>query len=167
MPAAGSRQESLGPAANSRRRFEDATALLSDPNPVVTARDASRRQTGVDSGGVDADLGDERSAAQRRPLPLLGLDTAQAAAGRLAGPEQGPAPIASLDGEVVLVNKTGPRFEAAMAYAHLDRLQFADADAALRTAAAALQPAARPGSTWVDIVEQEARRTGLLPPLAE
>jgi hypothetical protein len=105
------------------RRFADGSATVFDPNPIVTARDASLRQPGVDEGGVDTDLDSPELSAELRTLPLRDLDEGALLQGRLDGPYadvRGPLPFLSAN---LSINKSDPNFEAAMAYAHIDRIQ--------------------------------------------
>jgi hypothetical protein len=95
-----------------------------DPSPTVSARNAAMRQPGVDEGGVDTDLDSAELTAQLRSLPLREVDEGQLAFGRLVGPYvdvQGPLPL--LPGPEFSFTRGDPRFEATMAYAHLDRIQ--------------------------------------------
>ncbi len=108
------------------RRFLDGTAEVFDPNPVVRLQDHTIRQPGLDLWGVDTDL--PAFAEARTTLAVLEVDAAQLQRGRLLGPwvdVRAAAPIAlGASGELELdFGREDPRFEAAMAYAHLDRLQ--------------------------------------------
>ncbi|MBW3662159.1 MAG: M36 family metallopeptidase [Actinobacteria bacterium] len=111
-------------AIDDTRTFADGTASVFDPNPVVTLQDNSLRESGVDVFGVDTDLNDARLTAALVALPIRDVDVPQTVAGRLVGPwvsVQGPAPLPpTLD---LAFTRNDPRFETAMAYAHLDRLQ--------------------------------------------
>ena len=111
-------------AIEDTRRFADGTASLFDPNPVVTLQDNTLREPGIDMFGVDTDLNDAKLTAALVALPIRDVDVPQTAAGRLVGPwvsVQGPAPLPpTLD---LAFTRNDPRFETAMAYAHLDRLQ--------------------------------------------
>jgi hypothetical protein len=101
------------------------TAMVFDPNPVVRLKDTSLREPGVDQAGVDTDLDSPRLTAARTPMPLTGVDETRMLAGRLTGPWVdviGPGPMPVLDGKVDYT-RGDPRFEATMAYAHIDRLQ--------------------------------------------
>ena len=101
------------------------TATVFDPNPIVTLKNKEVRQPGVDEGGVDTDLDSEELTSALVELPLKDLDTASLPLGRLVGPYadvQGPAPLVSVDGNFAFT-KSDARFEATMAYAHIDRLQ--------------------------------------------
>jgi len=104
-------------------QYVDGSATVFDPNPVVTSRNTKMRQAGVDNV-VDTDLDSPELTKQLRTLPLKGLDATQLAAGRLVGPWVtvigSVAP--STDGKFAYT-RGDPRFEATMAYAHLDRLQ--------------------------------------------
>jgi hypothetical protein len=107
------------------RVSEAPTATVFDPNPIVTSRNKGLRQPGVDQAGVDTDIDSEELTGALVELPLKDLDTASLPAGRLQGPwadVQGPAPLASVDGNFAFT-RSDPRFEATMAYAHIDRLQ--------------------------------------------
>ena len=101
------------------------TATVFDPNPIVTSKDKDLRQPGVDEGGVDTDLDSDELTSALVELPLKDLDPNSLPLGRLVGPwadVQGPAPLVSVDGNFAFT-KSDPRFEATMAYAHIDRLQ--------------------------------------------
>ena len=107
------------------RVFDAPTATVFDPNPIVTQKDKGLRQPGVDENGVDTDIDSEELTAALVELPLKGLDASALPAGRLVGPNvdvQGPAPMVSVDGNFAFT-RSDPRFEATMAYAHIDRLQ--------------------------------------------
>lgn len=106
-------------------RYEDTTATVFDPNPVVALKDPSLRQPGVDTGGVDTDLDDPRLTGALVKLPIRQADPSVYTSGRLVGPNvdvQGPAPLTKgADG--FTFTRGDPRFETTMAYAHIDRLQ--------------------------------------------
>lgn len=105
-------------------RHLDGQATVFDPNPVVTARDSGLRQPAETGRPADADLDSAELTAQLRTLPLRDLDATALLAGRLVGPwvdVQGPAPHLP-DGNLGYT-RMDPRFEAAMAYAHIDRFQ--------------------------------------------
>ena len=111
-------------AARDDNRYVDGQATVFDPNPVVTARNNKMRQTGVDQLGVDTDLDSPELTKQLRTLPLKSLDSTALTEGRLVGPWvtiHGPVGP-SLDGKFAFT-RGDPRFEATMAYAHVDRLQ--------------------------------------------
>lgn len=106
-------------------RYDDAVGTVFDPNPIVTARDNTLREPGVDTGLVDTDLDSDELTAQLRDLPIRDYDAAQAPAGRLVGPwvqVQGSEPYVALDGRIELT-RGRPGFEGLMAYAHIDRYQ--------------------------------------------
>ncbi len=100
----------------------DGSATIFDPNPIVTLR---RKVSDPHSGfypysynGNSADL-----TKALRTVPLQGLGSGGLATGRLTGPYadvQGPQPFSST---TLRFGRTDPRFEAAMAYAHIDRVQ--------------------------------------------
>lgn len=105
------------------RRFDDATATVFDPNPVVTAQDPSLRQTGPDVFGIDTDLSTAAIDAELVVRDILEYDPVAAQAGRLVGPwadVRGPAPLGPAPFEFT---KTDPRFETTMAYHHVDAIQ--------------------------------------------
>jgi hypothetical protein len=111
-------------AVRDDKQYVDGSATVFDPNPVVTARNTKLRQTGVDQLGVDTDIDSAELAKQLRTLPLKSLDPTALASGRLVGPWvtiHGPVGP-SLDGKFAFT-RGDPRFEATMAYAHLDRIQ--------------------------------------------
>ncbi|HEX8004729.1 MAG TPA: M36 family metallopeptidase [Mycobacteriales bacterium] len=111
-------------AVRDDKRYVDGSATVFDPNPVVTSRNTKLRQTGVDQLGVDTDLDSAELAKQLRTLPLKQLDPTMLAAGRLVGPWvtiHGPVGP-SVDGKFAFT-RGDPRFEATMAYAHIDRIQ--------------------------------------------
>lgn len=111
-------------AVRDPRRYEDGTASVFDPNPVVSLRDNTLREPGVDEAGVDTDLNDAKLTAALVALPIRDVSLPELAAGRLVGPwasVQGPAPLPpTVD---FAFTRNDPRFEATMAYAHLDRIQ--------------------------------------------
>jgi hypothetical protein len=95
-----------------------------DPNPIVSTKDKTLRQPGETQQPADPDLDSPELTAARVELPLKELDPTALAAGRLEGPwvsvvSEG---MQSLDGNFDLT-RSDPRFEATMAYAHLDRVQ--------------------------------------------
>jgi len=105
------------------RRFTDGTATVFDPSPTVSARNPALRQPGFDEGGVDTDLDSPELTAELVTLPLKELDESALPFGRLLGPwvdVQAPLPF---QGTQLEHTRGDPRFEAAMSYAHLDRLQ--------------------------------------------
>jgi fungalysin metallopeptidase (M36) len=107
-----------------RNRYDDGTATVFDPNPIVTARDSSMREPGVDVQGIDTDLDSEALTAQLVRLPVLGYDPDALVTGRLVGPwvdVQAPLPL--LPGGTFDYTRGDPRFEALMAYTHIDRVQ--------------------------------------------
>ncbi len=111
-------------ATRDPRRYEDGTASVFDPNPVVGLRDNTLREPGVDQAGVDTDLNDAKLTAALVALPIRDVSLPELLAGRLVGPwvsVQGPAPLPpTVD---FSFTRDDPRFEATMAYAHLDRVQ--------------------------------------------
>ncbi len=111
-------------ATRDPRRYEDGTASVFDPNPVVGLRDNTLREPGVDQAGVDTDLNDAKLTAALVALPIRDVSVPELAAGRLVGPwvsVQAPAPLPpTVD---FSFTRNDPRFEATMAYAHLDRVQ--------------------------------------------
>ncbi len=106
------------------RRFADGSATVFDPSPTVSARNPAMRQPGFDEGGVDTDLDSAELTAELVGLPLRDLDEGQLPFARLVGPYvdvQAPLPL--LLGPAFSFTRGDPRFEATMAYAHLDRIQ--------------------------------------------
>ena len=107
------------------RAFDAPTATVFDPNPIVTEKDKGLRQPGIDENGVDTDIDSEELTAALVELPMKDLDAAALPTGRLVGPNvdvQAPAPMVSVDGNFAFT-RSDPRFEATMAYTHIDRLQ--------------------------------------------
>jgi hypothetical protein len=117
-------------ATHDDARYADGSALVFDPNPIVTKRDISLREP-LDPGTVapvtpDPDLDSAELTAQRRKLPLRQLDDAALAQGRLSGPWVNviaPGYNLNLTGANFDLTRGDPRFEGLMAYAHLDRYQ--------------------------------------------
>jgi hypothetical protein len=112
-------------AVRDDNRYDDAVGTVFDPNPIVTARDNTLREPGVDESGVDTDLDSAELTAQLKDLPILGYDATQAPLGRLVGPwvqVQGAQPYVALGGRIELTRGM-PGFEGLMAYAHIDRYQ--------------------------------------------
>ncbi len=107
------------------RQYVDGTAKVFDPNPIVSAKDASLRQPGELMQPVDADLIDAKLDAQRRVLPLKGLDSTALATGRLSGPWVNviAAGYFAPTGPTFDVSRGDPRFEGLMAYSHMDSIQ--------------------------------------------
>jgi hypothetical protein len=111
-------------------RYEDGSALVFDPNPIVTSRDVSLREP-LDPGTVgpvtpDPDLDSAALTAQRKKLPLKDLDPTALASGRLSGPWVNVIAAgynANLTGADFDLTRSDPRFEGLMTYAHLDRYQ--------------------------------------------
>jgi hypothetical protein len=105
-------------------RYDDATALVFDPNPIQSTRNGALRQPGLDESGVDTDLDSASLTAARVRLPLKGLDAARLQLGLLTGPW---VSIQGMAGYVLGpdfdVTRGDPRFEGLMAYAHVDRFQ--------------------------------------------
>ena len=103
--------------------YIDGSATLFNPNPIVELRDSSIRQPGEEEG-ADSDLDSAELTAARVVLPLKDLDEEELAAGRLTGPwvdvysGGNNEPDANFD-----YTRSDPRFEAGMAYAHVDRIQ--------------------------------------------
>ena len=111
-------------AVRDDNKYVDGHATVFDPNPIVTKRDSKLRQPGVDQLGADTDLDSPELTKQLRTLPLKGLDATALATGRLVGPwvtVHGPVGP-SLDGRFAFT-RGDPRFEATMAYAHVDGIQ--------------------------------------------
>jgi hypothetical protein len=108
-----------------REQFVDGTAKLFDPNPIVTSQDLTLRQPLERQQAVDADLDSAALTAARVDLPMLGLDEAALTSGRLSGPHVN---VLAAGYNVVTRNvfdytRGDPRFEGAMAYAHVDAIQ--------------------------------------------
>ena len=108
------------------RVFLEGQATVFDPNPIVTHRDASLRQPGVDQFGVDTDLPDARLNNALRVLPVrqVASEPADLVAGRLHGPYvdvYGPGALDLFGGW--FYQRHDPRFETLMAYTHIDRIQ--------------------------------------------
>ena len=114
-------------AVHDARVLADGTATVFDPNPIVSKQDATLRQPLADESAGEADLDSAELTAELKLLPILEYDAAQTAAGRLVGPwasVQGPGPLVSVPGAATFSFTRGdPRFETAMAYAHIDRAQ--------------------------------------------
>jgi hypothetical protein len=109
-----------------RSLYADAVATLFDPNPIVSTKNNALRTPGVDEGGADTDLDSPELTAALRDLPIKEYDPQLAAAGRLVGPwvtSIGPAPHVGIAAGRLDYTRGDPRFESAMAYAHLDRYQ--------------------------------------------
>lgn len=109
-------------AVGDDRRFAEGIATVFDPNPIVRAKDSSLRQTGPDLV-VDTDLSNEAIDAQMVGLPVRDYDPAAALAGRLTGPWVDVQAAAPLGMTPFGFRKEDPRFEAVMAYTHIDRFQ--------------------------------------------
>ncbi len=111
-------------AVRDDRKFVDGSATVFDPNPVVTARNTTLREPGVDVMGVDTDLDSAELTAQLKTVRLRDLDPTDLSAGKLTGPWVsviGPS-LPSNDGKFAFTRGM-PQFESTMAYAHVDRLQ--------------------------------------------
>ncbi|MCA1712343.1 MAG: M36 family metallopeptidase [Actinobacteria bacterium] len=107
-------------------RYEDGSALVFDPNPIVTKRDITLRQPLEQQQAVDADLDSADLTAQRKKLPLKDLDPAALSQGRLSGPWVNVIAAgydANINGANFDLTRSDPRFEGLMTYAHLDRYQ--------------------------------------------
>lgn len=104
------------------RTFADGSATVFDPNPVVRLK-KDLTQPGVD-GAVDTDLDSADLTSALTTLPIREVNASLLPLGRLTGPWAdviGPAPLGlSPNFEFT---RSDPRFEATMAYAHIDRLQ--------------------------------------------
>ena len=108
-------------------RHIDVVGRLFDPNPIVTSRNAALRQPFEQGLPADPDLDSPELTAARRDLPMRGLDEQALTTGRLSGPWVN---VLGMAGYNAFVNRSlldltrgDPRFEGAMAYAHVDRLQ--------------------------------------------
>lgn len=107
-------------------RYAEGTAKVFNPNPIVSAKDASLRQPGEMMLPVDADLIDAKLDAQRQVLPLKELDAAALSTGRLTGPWVNviAGGYFALPGAPAFdVSRGDPRFEGLMAYSHMDSIQ--------------------------------------------
>ena len=107
-------------------RYADGSAKLFDPNPIVTKRDVTLRQPAELRQPADLDLDSPELTAQRRVLPLRGLDPTALRTGRLSGPWVNviaPGYNATTTPGTYDLTRSDPRFEGLMAYAHLDRFQ--------------------------------------------
>ncbi len=108
------------------RRKVDGSARVFDPNPIVTKKDITLRQPLEQQTPADADLDSADLTAQRKKLPLTGLDATALASGRLSGPWVNviaPGYNPTLTSGTFDITRGDPRFEGLMAYAHLDRFQ--------------------------------------------
>lgn len=105
-------------------RYLKGSAMVFDPNPIVSTRDNTLRQPAEQGQPVDADLDSPELTAARIQRPLRELDPTALAAGHLEGPwvKVVADGMESLDGNFNFT-RSDSRFEATMAYAHLDRLQ--------------------------------------------
>ncbi|HYN36227.1 MAG TPA: M36 family metallopeptidase, partial [Actinomycetota bacterium] len=103
--------------------YLDGSATLFNPSPIVTLKDSSIRQPGEEEG-ADTDLDSEELTKARVKLPLKDLDEEALASGRLSGPWVNvySGGNNSTDGKFTYT-RSDPRFEAGMAYAHLDAIQ--------------------------------------------
>lgn len=112
-------------AVRDDNRYANAVGTVFDPNPIVTARDRTLRQPGVDEAGVDTDLDSAALTAQLKNVPIRDYDGTQAPAGRLVGPwaqVQGAQPYVAIGGRIEQTRGL-PGFEGLMVYAHIDRYQ--------------------------------------------
>ena len=107
-----------------QNQYIDGSATVFDPNPIVTLKDASLRQPAEAGTPVDADVDSAELTSALVERPLKDLNEQSLNAGRLEGPWVNvyAAPMPSLDGKFTFT-RGDPRFEATMAYAHLDRIQ--------------------------------------------
>ncbi|MCA1727690.1 MAG: M36 family metallopeptidase [Actinobacteria bacterium] len=105
------------------RRTYDGRASVFDPNPVVTLRDPSLREPGVDFQGVDTDLDSRALDRALVSLPIKGYEPSQLLLGRLVGPWVDARAALPLQGPEFHYTRSAPQFEATMSYAHMDRLQ--------------------------------------------
>jgi hypothetical protein len=107
-------------------RHEDGSALVFDPNPIVTKRDINLRQPLEMQAPADADLDSAELTAQRKRLPLKDLDPTALLQGRLSGPWVNVLAggyNVTVNAPIFDVTRSDPRFEGLMTYAHLDRYQ--------------------------------------------
>jgi len=107
-------------------RYLDGQTTVFDPSPVVTHRDNTLREPGVDELGADTDLDSNRLSNALRLLPVREVASSadQLLAGRLHGPYvdvYGPGGL-DLNG-AWFYTRGDKRFETMMAYAHIDRIQ--------------------------------------------
>jgi hypothetical protein len=103
-------------------RYDDGSARVFDPNPVVTSRNTSLRQD-AEVAGVAVPLAQPELTAQLQTLPAKGIDAGQLSLGILTGPNAhlvAPVGFTSTD---LSFSRTDPRFVGAMAYVHVDRYQ--------------------------------------------
>lgn len=103
--------------------YLNGSATVFNPNPVVALQDPTLRQPGEEEG-ADSDLDSDELTKARVKLPLKDLDEQALASGRLSGPWVNvySGGNNSTDG-VFTYTRSDPRFEAGMAYAHLDAVQ--------------------------------------------
>lgn len=104
------------------RMLADGTATVFDPNPVVRLK-KDLTQPGVD-GTVDTDLDSADLTSALTTLPIREVNASLLPLGRLTGPWVdviGPAPLGLSPS--FEFTRSDPRFEATMAYAHVDRFQ--------------------------------------------
>ena len=106
-------------------KHKDGSALVFDPNPVVTRRDTSLRQPFELGLPADVDLDSDQLTAARRRLPLRSLDAAALAQGTLRGPYVYIADVLKYDDRdgTFDLTRADIGFEGLMAYAHIDRFQ--------------------------------------------
>lgn len=103
--------------------YLDGSATLFNPNPIVALKDSSIRQPGEEQG-ADTDLDSAELTAARVTLPLKDLDEEEFAAGKLTGPWVNVYSGGNNDPDGHFdYTRSDPRFEAGMAYAHVDRVQ--------------------------------------------
>ncbi|MFN2526899.1 MAG: M36 family metallopeptidase [Actinomycetota bacterium] len=105
-------------------RYVDGSATAFDPSPMVSLKDKGLRQPAELGLPVDVDLDSAELTAALVELPLRDLDETALTMGRLQGPwvTVHSLPLRSQDGNFGLT-RGDPRFEATMAYAHIDRVQ--------------------------------------------
>ena len=104
-------------------QYVDGSATLFNPNPIVTLKDSSIRQPGEEQG-ADTDLDSPELTKALVTLPLKDLDEEELASGRLVGPWVNVYSGGNnrTDGNFTYT-RSDPRFEAGMAYAHVDKIQ--------------------------------------------
>lgn len=101
----------------------EGTAMLFDPNPVVSTRDWTLRQPYDTALPADADVDSPQLSAARVPMQLRDIDPGALLYGRLAGPWVDVTVGALGTSTSFDVPRSDPRFEGLMAYAHIDRFQ--------------------------------------------
>ena len=104
-------------------KMADGTAMVYDPNPIVTLRDNTLRDPSLDPLGITPEQSTARLDGARRALPLRDVDPTLEPLGQLSGPWVRAVGALPQLGTTLNYTRSDPRFVVAMEYTHIDRYQ--------------------------------------------